>query len=65
MVGGLINERKTKSKNKKRSRARLKIAQIAMDWQLTEDEFLIYLSNLMCILAAENNKFIEQDYSDE
>ena len=45
--------------------ARLKIAQTAMDWQLTEDEFMIYLSNLMCTLAAENNKFIEQDYSDE
>lgn len=44
--------------------ARLKILEVAEQEKLTDKEIVPYISELITLLTTENNKYIQQDYSE-
>lgn len=44
--------------------AHLKILEVAEQEKLTDKEIVPYISELITLLTTENNKYIQQDYSE-
>lgn len=44
--------------------AHLKILEVAAQEKLTDKEIVPYISELITLLTTENNKYIQQDYSE-